>query len=219
MSNDLTEKVRNNYPWFEDDLIAGILQKGRVRQFKKGETVIHAKEPITHSLLCIAGRINVYREDESGNSYFLYTIEPGSGCALTLYCGEESSTGDLYALASEDSEVIMIPVKSMKEWSKAFPGWLEFTFKTYLHSFRELMEVLDQVAFNKMDQQLEFYLKRKFIKFGNPEIKITHQEIADDLNSSREVISRLLKKMEQDKKLILKRSAIILEPILMEGEK
>jgi CRP/FNR family transcriptional regulator len=70
-----------------------------------------------------------------------------------------------------------------------------------------------------MDQQLEFYLKRKFIKSGNPEIKITHQEIADDLNSSREVISRLLKKMEQDKKLILKRSAIILEPIIMESEK
>jgi CRP/FNR family transcriptional regulator len=81
------------------------------------------------------------------------------------------------------------------------------------------MEVLDQVAFNKMDQQLEFYLKRKFIKSENPEIKITHQEIADDLNSSREVISRLLKKMEQDKKLILKRSAIILEPIIMESEK
>jgi CRP/FNR family transcriptional regulator len=219
MSIGLAEKVKKNYPWFEANLIAGILQKGRVRQFKKGETVIHAKEPITHSLLCIAGRIKVYREDDSGNSYFLYTIEPGSGCALTLYCGEESSTGDLFALASEDSEVIMIPVKSMMEWSKAFPGWLEFTFKTYLHRFRELMEVLDQVAFNKMDQQLEFYLKRKFIKSGNPEIKITHQEIADDLNSSREVISRLLKKMEQDKKLILKRSAIILETIIMESEK
>jgi CRP/FNR family transcriptional regulator len=112
------------------------------------------------------------------------------------------------AKAVEETEVIMLPVQLTDELMNKFKSWSQFVIQTYRSRFDELLTVIDNIAFKNMDERLEFYLKRIYKETGKKNLEITHQQIAYDLNSSREVISRLLKKMEQMGKVKLLRNSI-----------
>jgi CRP/FNR family transcriptional regulator len=139
--------------------------------------------------------VKLYREGEEGQEFFLYYLEPGSACALSMICAARNESSALKARAMTPISALAIPIQYMDELMREHRNWYYFVLETYRNRFEELLMVLDQVVFHSMDEKLEFYLKRQFGIFGQV-IPVTHQEIANDLNSSREVISRLLKKME-----------------------
>ncbi|MBL7838105.1 MAG: Crp/Fnr family transcriptional regulator, partial [Bacteroidetes bacterium] len=122
---------------------------------------------------------------------------PGQACAISMICATKMETSKIMARVMEDAEVLMVPLNLMEKWMGEFKSWYEFVVTTYRNRFEELLTVLDQVAFRSMDERLEFYLKRHADNNQSKIIPLSHQEIANELNSSREVISRLLKKMEQ----------------------
>ncbi len=124
-----------------------------------------------------------------------------------MVCASRQETSQIFAVSVNDTEVLMVPFSIIDEWMIKYKSWNNFVLSSYRERFEELLVTLDHVAFRNMDERLEFYLMRQAEKFDN-HLQLTHQQIAEDLNSSREVISRLLKNMEKNKKVLLQRSSI-----------
>jgi CRP/FNR family transcriptional regulator len=196
------------FPSFDRDLKLTIAQKGALKTFATGELIMRPGQYFHSVVLVVKGRIKLHREGEDGNEFFIYLLEPGNACALSMVCAAKNEKSQMLATAVEETEVIMIPVSLMDELMKNHRSWYYFVLETYRSRFEELLQVVDSIAFKSMDERLEFYLKNLAQKYNSNELNITHQQIADDLNSSREVISRLLKKMEKERKLRLNRNSI-----------
>ena len=152
-------------------------------------------------------KLDGYKGDD-GEEFFLYCLERGSACALSMICAAKNETSAVKAQAITKVKALAIPINHMDVLMKEHRQWYYFVLETYRARFNELLEVIDQVVFHSLDQKLEFYLKRQFDSLGGNKIVVTHQQIADDLNSSREVISRLLKKLESQKRISISRNEI-----------
>ncbi len=206
------ERIRNllekYFPSFDRELKEIISAKGSLKTFSPGEQIMRPGQYFQSVMLMVKGRIKLYREGEDGNEFFIYFLEPGNACALSMVCAAKNEKSQMLAMAIEETEVIMIPVSLMDELMKNHRSWYYFVLETYRSRFEELLQVVDSIAFRSMDERLDFYLQNLAQKFNQNEISITHQQIADDLNSSREVISRLLKKMEKEHKVRLNRNSI-----------
>jgi len=199
---------KKHFPDFEEGLM-NIIEKDAVfKTFKAGEVMMRTGQYIKSAVLVLEGRIKIYRENEEGSEFLMYYIGPGEACAVSMICALQARTSEITAIAEEDTEVLMIPIQVMDELMSEYKSWYQFVIQTYRSRFDELLIVIDNIAFRNMDERLEFYLKRYSEQTGKKNIDISHQQIADDLNSSREVISRLLKKMEQQNRVKLHRNMI-----------
>jgi CRP/FNR family transcriptional regulator len=196
------------FPQFEPALIEVIEKQAVERKFNAGDTIMRTGQYIKSTVLILEGRIKIYRENEEGGEFLMYYLGPGQACAISMICALQSHTSEIMAKAEEDTEVLMIPIQLMDDLMNKYKSWYQFVIQTYRSRFDELLSVVDNIAFRNMDERLEFYLKRHVALAGKKTIEVSHQQIADDLNSSREVISRLLKKMEQRKLLKLNRNMI-----------
>jgi CRP/FNR family transcriptional regulator len=136
----------------------------------------------------------------------MYYLEPGNACALSMICASKQEKSELLAKVIEDTEVIMLPVALMDELMGNYKSWYYFVLETYRQRFEELLTLIDHTVFRSMDERLLFYLKKQQESMKSNELKLTHEQIAEDLGSSRVVISRLLKQMEKDGKVKLFRS-------------
>lgn len=188
---------KEQFPQFEPGLIELIEKEAVQRSFNAGDIIMRTGQYIKSTVLVLEGRIKIYRENQDGGEFLMYYLQPGQACAVSMICAIQSGTSEIMAMAEEDSEVLMIPVHLMDDMMNQYKSWYQFVIQTYRGRFDELLSVVDNIAFRNMDERLEFYLKRYVDKAGKKNLDISHQQIADDLNSSREVISRLLKKMEQ----------------------
>lgn len=196
------------FPGFEQGLQEELKENSEIKRFKTGELLMRTGQYFRSTMLIVEGLVKVYREDEEGNEFFMYYLQPGQACALSMVCATKSETSQIMAKAVKDTEVIAIPLSSMDAWMTKYKTWYHFVLETYRSRFEELLVTIDHIAFRAMDERLEFYLKRHQETLKTNIISISHQEIAQELNSSREVISRLLKKMEQMGKVKLHRNAI-----------
>lgn len=193
----MEELLKNTFPDFEPELIQTLSGESAIKTFQKDEVILRTGQYIQNTFLVLSGTIKIYREDDEGNEFFMYYIQPGQACALSMICATRLETSQILAKATEDTEVLVIPLAEMEKWMGKYRSWYEFVVMTYRTRFEELLTVLDNVAFRSMDERLEFYLRRHSKQFETKDVHLSHQEIANELNSSREVISRLLKKMEQ----------------------
>ncbi|HMU45251.1 MAG TPA: Crp/Fnr family transcriptional regulator [Chitinophagaceae bacterium] len=196
------------FPQFEPELIELIEKEATERSFNAGDVIMRTGQYIKSTVLVLEGQIKIYRENQDGGEFLMYYLGPGQACAVSMICAIQSQTSEIMAKAEEDTEVLMIPIQLMDEMMNKYKTWYQFVIQTYKGRFDELLAVVDNIAFRNMDERLEFYLKRYSEKLGKKNIEVSHQQIADDLNSSREVISRLLKKMEQRSLVKLHRNMI-----------
>lgn len=204
----MPEILKKTFPYFSAELIQDIKTHEIIKTFSAGEVIMRTGQYITHTVLLVKGTIKVYREDSDGGEFFMYYLQPGQACALSMVCAIKNEKSQIMAKAVEDAEIIMLPLTMMDQWMMRHRSWYEFVVGSYRNRLEEVLEVIDSIAFRAMDERLEFYLKRQAEACGCKELKLSHQEIASDLNTSREVISRLLKKMEQRGLVILHRSQI-----------
>ena len=199
---------KESFPQFEPELIETIDKNGSERVFHAGEVIMRTRQFIKSTVLILKGRIKIYRESEDGGEFLMYYLGPGEACAVSMICAIQATPSEIMAKAIEETEVLMIPIQLMDELMNKYKSWYQFVIQTYRSRFDELLAVVDNVAFKNMDDRIEFYLKRYLNETGSKTLEISHQDIAYDLNSSREVISRLLKKMEQIGKVKLHRNAV-----------
>ncbi len=193
---------------FEEELINEIIQVGTYKEVPEGFKLIEIGEYVRGMPLLISGVIKILREDEDGDELLLYYLEKGDTCTMTMACCMGDTKSEIRAIAETNAKLIMIPIQKMEEWTAKYKSWRNFVFSSYHIRLNELLSTLDNIAFQKMDERLIGYLKEKARVNQDDIIHNTHQEIAYDLHSSRVVISRLLKKLEEIGKIKLHRNYI-----------
>lgn len=192
----------------EAPLLEEINNQGNIKKVKQGEMLMDIGERITHMPLLLSGAIKILREDNEGDELLLYFIERGDTCAMTFSCCMGTSTSEIRAIAESDAVLIMIPIQMMEQWMATYKSWREFVLDSYHTRMMELLDTIDTLAFLKMDERLHKHLQDKAKINGNDELHATHQDIAQDLHTSRVVVSRLLKKLEKEGKIQLFRNKI-----------
>jgi CRP/FNR family transcriptional regulator len=199
-------ELKSLFPGLEEGLYDAILENAEIKEVSAGTPLLKVGQNIRSTMMVVDGTVKLYQEDEAGDEYFMYYISPGQACAVSMVCSFHAEQSQVLAKALTDVTLISIPIKFMDKWLSEFKSWHYFVIKTYRTRYEELLRTVNEVAFKNMDERLEFYLKKQVDKFGTT-IKLTHQEIASDLNSSREVISRLMKKMEKNGWIVLHRNS------------
>ncbi len=200
-------QLKNIFPDFEIALQEEMLERGIIKEVKAGETLLKVGQTIRSTMLIVEGLVKLYREDSEGKEFFIYHLDAGQACSLSMVCAAKQETSEVLAKAVTDATVLAIPLEFMEQWMGKYKSWYQFVITSYRNRFEELLKTIDAIAFTGMDERLAYYLQKLVEKQGN-QLKVTHQEIANDLNSSREVISRLLKKMEAKGWLTIHRNAI-----------
>lgn len=193
---------------FEKELIEEIKEVSQIMEFKQDDVLIDFGQYMRGMPLLIEGAIKIMREDFDEGELLLYFLEKGDTCAMTMSCCMGNNKSEIRAIAENDGMVLMIPVQKMEEWLGKYKSWRAFVFNSYNNRFNELLSAIDSIAFKHMDERLEEYLLEKAKVNNTNIITQTHKEIAYELNSSRVVISRLLKAMEKEGKLKLNRNNI-----------
>ncbi|MFM2156177.1 MAG: hypothetical protein RL516_926 [Bacteroidota bacterium] len=205
MSFDFVQLFKNV---FEPELIKEFEEKVKVVDVKQGEKVISVGQTVRVIPFLLNGTLKVSRLDDKLNEVFLYYLNAMEGCAMTFTCCMQQFPSEVQAVAEEDVSYLAIPISVMDEWIVKYPTWKSFVMRSIRSRFNELMHAIDQLAFQKLDERLVNYLKEKSKLTGSTVLNLSHTEIANDLASSREVISRLLKKLELDGRLLLYRNQI-----------
>lgn len=181
----------------EKELKAELEQVGSKLEFKAGDMIVEPNKYIKVIPLLLRGSIKVIRETSEGNELILYYIKSGQSCAVSLSTSLMNKLSNIKAIAEEKVELIAIPASISVKWYENYPSWRMFVLKTMDNRYEEIISALDSVAFKKVDERLVEYLKAKSEAVQSDTLNITHQEIANELSTSREVISRLLKQLEQ----------------------
>mgnify|MGYP000323088864 CR=1 FL=1 len=193
---------------FEPALISEMIEVGDFSQISEGQDLIRVGQFIHFIPLVIQGSIKIMRPDDDGNELLLYHLEEGGTCAMSMNCCLGSTKSEIHAITETDVKILKVPVAKMEEWSSSYKTWRHFVYNSYHNRMMEMLDSIDNIAFNNMDERLEKYLQDKMEILNSKHIYSTHKEIARDLHTSRVVISRLLKKMENSNKLKLHRSFI-----------
>jgi CRP/FNR family transcriptional regulator, anaerobic regulatory protein len=207
----MKELLKQTYGYiFEDKLIEEIAETSLLRDFKEGDILIDFGDSIRKMPLLISGAIKILREDFDEGELLLYFIEKGDTCAMTMACCLGETKSEIRAVAETKGTIVMIPISKIEEWLGKYKSWRNFVFNSYNNRLKEMLSAIDNLAFMNMDERLFNYLNEK-VKINNSnEIHNTHQEIAYDLHTSRVVVSRLLKALENKGKIKLNRSSIVL---------
>lgn len=201
-------ELQKIFPQFDEELVRHLEAIGHEENYEENEMLMRPGQYFRNSLLILNGRVKLYREGDDSGEFFLYFLEQGQACALSMICATKNEASAIKAKAMTPVKALAIPIEHMDGLMRDYRQWYYFVLETYRARFGELLEVIDHVVFHAMDEKLEFYLRRQFETMGS-KISVTHQEIADDLNSSREVISRLLKKLESQNRIAISRNEII----------
>ncbi len=206
----MLEELKEAYDFiFEEELIREISETSILKSAKEGDIIMDINDYVTAMPLLLEGAIKILREDNEGNELLLYFLERGDTCALTLSCCLGQSRSEIRAVAEKDTKYIMVPIGKIEEWTVKYRTWRNFIFESYQSRLSEMLQTIDTLAFMNMDQRLLRYLQDKAKINQSEKIQVTHQQVAYDLNTSRVVISRLLKRLEMDKKILLQRNQIV----------
>lgn len=205
----MIDLIKNKFPTFyEPELLKEIEAVGQIVEADMGEVIMDIGQYIKSMPLLIEGTLKILREDDEGNELLMYYVNSGGTCAAALTCCMRQEVSNIRAVCEDEVQFISIPVKYMDLWMKKYDSWRNFVLETYRKKFEELLETVDSIAFMKMDERLIKYLQDKQQITGQNSLNITHQDIAYDLHSSREVISRLLKQLEKIGKIKLGRNKV-----------
>ncbi len=158
--------------------------------------------------IVLNGSIKVMRTDDDGKEILLYYIKPGESCVMSFLGATCNERSKIKAVVDEPAEILMVPINKAVELIRTVPEWIEFIFQLYNRRFEELLDVINAIAFQKVDERLWELLKKKSEMNKTKELAVTHQQVADELGTAREVVSRLLKQLEKNKKITLSRNKI-----------
>ena len=193
---------------FEPELVREMEKHARLVSVKAGDIILDSGQIVRTMPIILSGSVKVSRIEDDGKELLLYYVNPNESCAMTFTCCMQQYPSEIKAVAEEDVDMLVIPVSLMDEWLVKYPTWKSFVMKTIRFRFHEMLSVIDQIAFQKLDERLVNYLKEKSRVTGSTLINLSHEQIASELATTRVVISRLLKVLENNKKVLLYRNQV-----------
>jgi CRP/FNR family transcriptional regulator len=209
VDDQILDLVRKHFPQIaEKALQEEIATLGKLTEYSAGTTIMDVGQYVKIVPLVIEGSIKVSREDENGHELFLYYLQSGQTCSMSFTCCMMNKKSEIRTIAEENTRMIGIPIRYVDEWMSKYQSWKNFVMQTYDQRMMELVRTIDSIAFQHMDERLLNYLHKKAQAIHSKVINATHQEIAYDLNASREAVSRLLKQLENEGQLKLGRNKI-----------
>lgn len=179
--------------------------------YKSGEIILKENSYIRSIPIVIKGLIKVFKTEEDGREILLYYIKTGESCIMSFLGGLHNETSKVKVLVEEEAEILLLPIDKVTLFMREHPRWLEYIFRLYHQRFEDLLEIVNAVAFQKVDDRLVTLLQMKQEVSGNHTIQITHDQLAKELGTARVVVSRLLKQLETDGFLRLGRNKITLD--------
>ncbi len=193
---------------FEPELLAALERHAAIKEVKEGTILIDFDNLVLNIPLVLKGSIRVSRLNDAGQELVLYYVNALESCAMTFTCCMQELPSEIRAVAEDDVTMIAIPIRFMEIWLSKYPTWKSFVMRTIRARFHELLTTIDYIAFEKLDERLVYYLTEKSKATGTKLINLSHEQIANEMATSRVVVSRLLKKLENDGKLLLYRNQI-----------
>ncbi len=170
-----------------------LAENGIIKKFKAGDYIVDVGQHFRSTMILLEGQIKVYRPDEEDREFLLYMLEAGQACALSMICEVRNEKSELQAVAQTPVTMLMLPLGLMDQLMLENRSWYHYVLQSYRERFEELLQVVDQIAFQDLDERMLAYLKKSQKQTQSSTLHITHEAIARYLNSSRVVISRLLK--------------------------
>lgn len=205
---DKYEMIKNTFPFLERKLIEEIAAAAVLHDLSSGQSIIGEGDYIKSFPMVISGCMRVVRLSEQGHELLLYYMTQGEICAMALTCCMSPQKSNIKIIAEEKSLVVTIPVDFLEKWMSLYRTWKEFMMYSYRKRFEELINTIDSIAFMKLDKRLIKFFEDRFRSTGKTIFSGTHQDIALQLNTSREVITRLLRNLEKNKLVITERNII-----------
>lgn len=178
------------------------------KHFPQGTVLLQAGQQVMHTPIILSGVVKIFRTEPDGRELLLYYVNPFESCAMTFTCCMQETPSEVTAIAEEDCDVLLVPIGLMDQWIMRYSSWKSFVMKTIRYRFNEMLRTIDQLAFQHLDDRLMTYLREKARASGSAVLRMSHEQIAAELATSRVVISRLLKKLEQDGFLLLYRNEL-----------
>lgn len=206
----MLDKLIKAFPILEKELLSEMALNGSYKKLIQEEPLFMSGHEVSAFPMVLSGTLRIIREDGEGHEHYLYHIYPGESCAMSLTCCMSDRPSKVKIIAEEESEVAIIPTFLLDQWMDKYPTFKSFVTRTYNFRFDDLLETIDSIAFHNMDERLLKYLYDKSRALATSTLNVTHQNIAYELNTTRVVISRLLKQLERDGLLQLGRNKIIL---------
>lgn len=200
--------LKKIFPQFETALIEEMQEHGSIREVKAGDTLLKIGQSIRSTMLVTSGLIKLYREDAEGKEFFIYHLDAGQACSLSMVCAARQETSEVLAKAVTDATILSIPLQFMEAWMPKYKSWYQFVITSYRDRFEEVLKTVDAIAFTKMDERLVFYLKRHQEHTYTNHVHTSFTQIAQELNTSREVVSRLMKKLSEKEMIRMHRNYI-----------
>jgi CRP/FNR family transcriptional regulator len=200
--------IRKTFPFLEKDLIAEISEVSALNELEPDQSLLGEGDYIKTFPMVIDGCLRVLRLSEDGNELLLYYLNQGEICSMALTCCIGLQKSNIKMVAEERSLVLTIPVDKPEKWMSEYKSWKEFMMYSYRKRFEELLDTIDSIAFTKLDERLIRFFEDRYKSTGRTNFRGTHQEIALQLNTSREVVSRLLGNLEKNNLVITDRNSV-----------
>lgn len=187
-----------------------LLHSGKPKSFKEGDVILDEHMHIGAIPIVTKGSVRVIRRDEDGRELLLYYIQAGESCIMSFLGGIHNDTSKVFAVADGDVEILLLPIEVVSAMIRENPDWLDYIFRLYHKRFEELLDVVNAIAFKRVDERLLDYLRKKSLISNSKNLHITHEQLANELGTARVVVSRLLKRMEEEGVVRLGRNNISL---------
>ncbi|MDP3314168.1 Crp/Fnr family transcriptional regulator [Lutibacter sp.] len=205
----MREKLESYFGFvFEKELLDEIELLGTYKKLRENELLVDLGDKMKGVPLLLEGAIKIVREDKNGEEILLYFLERGDTCASSFASAISNGKCGIRAIAEKESEIIFLPKEKLDDWLVKYKTWRNFVIDSYNIRLNEMMETIDTLAFMRMDERLYKYLRDRAQIMRETSLNTTHQEIAYDMHTSRVVVSRLLKQLENEKKVKLHRNRI-----------
>lgn len=192
------------------DLLEKLYQYSIIKEYESGTVILDENASVRSIPIVVKGTLKVIRTEEDGREILLYYIKSGESCIMSFLGGLHNETSKVKAEVEDDAEILFLPVDKVSLFIKEYPQWLDYIFRLYHKRFEELLEIINAIAFKKVDERLLTLLYKKQELTGNKILTITHEQLANELGTARVVVSRLLKQLEEMGKVTLGRNKITL---------
>lgn len=192
------------------ELVEKLQQHSIKKTYKAGDIILNENAHIRSIPIVTKGTLKVIRTEEDGREILLYYIKAGESCIMSFLGGLHNETSKVKAEVEDDAEILFLPVEKVSLFIKEYPQWLDYIFRLYHKRFEELLEIVNAIAFKKVDERMLDLLHKKVELTGNKTLNITHEQLANELGTARVVVSRLLKQLEEIGKVKLGRNKIVL---------